>query len=87
MCIRDSHNIDLRLKIFHSENQKVPISGGITLGYDYGRVWIDDDLSDTLHTSYGATLWAAPLDFVALSVGYFLSDEDSRLTVRAGFQF
>jgi len=81
------HNIDLRLKLFNSENNKVPVSGGITLGYDYGRVWIEDDQSDKWHTNYGATLWAAPLDFVALSVGYFTSEEENRLTIRAGFQF
>ena len=81
------HNVDLRLKVFDSENNKVPISGGITLGYDHGRVWVEEEESDEWHNSYGATLWVAPLDFVALSVGYFQSKEDNRLTVRAGFQF
>jgi len=81
------HNVDLRLKIFNSENNKIPISGGITFGFDHGRVWIEEDLSNKWHTSYGATLWAAPLDYMALSIGYFQSEEDNRFTVQAGFQF
>jgi len=81
------HNIDLRIKFFDSENQTVPFSGGITPGFDYGRIWIDDDTSDKMHLSYGGTFWIAPLDYIALSAGMFFSDEGNRLTVRAGFQF
>lgn len=81
------HNIDLRIKIVDSENQTIPVSGGITPAFDYGRVWIDDDTSDKMHISYGGTLWIAPLDFIALSAGMFFSDEGSRLIIRAGFEF
>jgi len=81
------HNVDLRIKILDSENQTIPVSGGITPGFDYGRVWIDEDQSDRWHTSYGATFWIAPLDYIALSVAYFRSSSSNRLTVRAGFQF
>ena len=81
------HNIDIRIKVFDSENQSIPISGGITPGIDYGRVWIDDDTSNKMHVGYGGTLWIAPLDYIALSAGMFLSDEETRFTLRAGFQF
>jgi len=81
------HNIDLRIKILDSENQTIPISGGITPGLDYGRIWIDDDLSSKLHVGYGGAIWLAPVDYIALQVGMFYSEEGSRLTIRAGFQF
>ncbi len=80
-------NTDIRLKIIDSENNVIPISAGITPGFDYGRVWVDDESSDVWHTSYGATLWIAPLDYIALSVGMYRSVEENRFTVRAGFEF
>lgn len=81
------HNIDVRMKFFDSKNNKLPISGGITPGFDYGRVWIDGEDSDKWHTSYGATIWVAPLDYIALSAGMYFSDEERRLVIKAGFQF
>lgn len=81
------HNIDLRIKIIDSENQTIPISGGITPSLDYGRVWVDNDLSSKLHVGYGASVWLAPIDYIALQAGMFYSAEGSRLTIRAGFQF
>lgn len=81
------HNIDLRIKIFDSNNNTVPISGGITPGFDYGRVWIDEEDSDKWHTAYGGTIWIAPLDYIALSAGMFFSENENRLVVKAGFQF
>ncbi len=77
----------MRIKIIDSENQTIPISGGITPGLDYGRVWINGDTSNKLHVGYGGTIWLAPLDYIALQAGMFFSEEGSRLTVRAGFQF
>ena len=81
------HNIDVRIKLLDSENQSVPVSGGITPGFDYGRVWVDDDTSNKMHYSYGGSFWIAPLDYIAFSIGMFFSEEETRLTVRAGFQF
>jgi len=81
------HNIDVRIKVFDSENQSIPISGGIMPGFDYGRVWVDNDVSDKMHLGYGGSLWVAPLDYIALSAGMFFSEEEPRFTVRAGFQF
>ncbi len=81
------HNIDIRIKLLDSENQTIPVSGGITPGFDYGRVWIDDEISDKMHIGYGGSFWIAPLDYIALSMGMFFSEEETRFTVRAGFQF
>ena len=81
------HNIDLRIKFFDSKNSRLPISGGITPGFDYGRVWVDGEDSEKWHTSYGGTIWFAPIDVIALSAGMYFSEEESRLVVKAGFQF
>jgi hypothetical protein len=79
--------LDLRIKIFDSENNVIPLSGGFTPGFDYGRVWVKDDPSDKWHYSYGGTIWIAPLDYIALSTGVFISEEANRLLVKIGFQF
>lgn len=81
------HNIDLRIKLFDSEGSVLPVSIGFTPGFDYGRVWVDDDTSDKWHTSYGGTVWLAPLDYIALSIGMYKSEEQSRLIIGAGVQF
>lgn len=82
-----AHSIDLRIKVFNSKNNTLPISGGITPGFDYGRVWVDGESSDRWHTSYGGTIWFAPLDYIAFSAGMFFSGEENRLVVKAGLQF
>lgn len=81
------HTIDLRIKIIDSENSFLPISGGITPGFDYGRVWIKTEDSDKWHLSYGGSIWVAPLDVVALSAGMFFSEEKPRIAVSASVQF
>ena len=81
------HTIDLRIKLFDSENKFIPLSGGLTPGFDYGRVWIKTEDSEVWHLSYGGAIWLAPLDVVAISAGLFFSDDGSRFAMRASFQF
>ncbi len=81
------HNNDLRLRLFRTENGVIPFSFGITGGFDYGRVWLDDESSDTWHYGYGGGLWIAPVDFLVLHSELFLSEEDRRFTFRVGYTF
>ena len=81
------HNIDLRLKIFDSVNRILPFSFGIVGSFDHGRVWLEGEDSDTWHTTGGGSVWVAPVDFVVINFGYYLTDEENRFTVRFGFDF
>jgi hypothetical protein len=81
------HNLDLRWKMFYSRNRVIPFSVGITGGFDYGRVWLDDENSDTWHHAYGGGLWIAPVDFFVLYFEMFRSLEGDRFTFKAGYAF
>ncbi len=87
-------NIDLRLRLFSSYNRALPFTFGIYAGYDYGRVWLERDDSDTWHSNYGGGIWLAPLDAVVLSFGLFMphnpldeEEEKQRFAFTAGFNF
>lgn len=81
------HTSDLRIKLFSSINKILPFTLGIVGGFDYGRVWLEEENSDTWHTGYGGGIWFAPVDFIVLNFGLFKSDEQNRFTFRVGFDF
>jgi hypothetical protein len=80
-------NLDLRWKLFNSENRVVPFSFGIAGGFDYGRVWVDGENSSTWHNAYGGGIWVAPVDFFVLYFELFRSVEGNRFTFKAGYAF
>ncbi len=81
------HSNDLRIKLFSSINKVLPFTLGIVGGFDYGRVWLEGEDSDTWHTGYGGGLWFAPADFIVLNIGMFKSNDQNRFTFRVGFDF
>ncbi len=81
------HQTDLRLKLFSTENNFLPFSFGLTGGFDYGRVWLNEEDSDTWHYGYGGGVWIAPIDYFVILGDFFVSDEDERLMIRLGFAF
>ena len=81
------HSTDLKLRLKRYITAVAPITIGVYGGFDYGRVWVDNDNSNTLHTSYGGGFWVGSLNAFALNAGYFLSEEDAIIQVGLGFQF
>lgn len=80
-------NLDLRWKMFNSDNRVVPFSFGIAGGFDYGRVWADDENSTIWHNAYGGGIWMAPVDFFVLYFELFHSVEGNRFVFKAGYAF
>ncbi|MFD0860611.1 hypothetical protein ACFQ1M_00200 [Sungkyunkwania multivorans] len=78
---------DLRLRLKRYITPAVPITFGIYGGFDYGRVWLDGESSNTWHTSQGGGLWVSALKKLAFNIGFFNSSEDNMLTVGFGFDF
>ncbi|MGK0366317.1 MAG: hypothetical protein ACI85O_003390 [Saprospiraceae bacterium] len=76
-----------RLKLFTYYNNIVPFSIGIHGGVDYGRVWQPGEASDKWHVGYGGGIWITPVDFIILSLGYYTSDDDTRIQFTVGHQF
>ncbi len=66
----------------------VPGNLGIFGLYDIGRVYLDDESSDTWHSSYGGGLWATFINTAnTASLAIAASEEDTRLYLIAGFAF
>ena len=81
------HSTDLRYEIGRVKNGIIPLSYGALGGFDYGRVWLDDDSSRKWHTSYGGGLWVSGLDSLTARVSYFQSSDGGRFSVGIGFGF
>jgi hypothetical protein len=81
-------NTDLRVKLFNSNQGKIPFSFGVLGGFDVGRVYLSSETSDVWHYSYGGGVFISPFDLATIKVSYFLGDgEIGRLLFGAGFFF
>lgn len=80
---------DIRFNIGKIRKNIIPMTYGVLGGYDYGRVWLDQEVSKTWHQSYGVGLWLNGLNMFTARITYFKgSDEDiSRLAFGLGFGF
>jgi hypothetical protein len=78
---------DLRVGITQFRTSYVPIRLGVTAGFDYGRVWDDADTSEKWKNSYGGSVFINGFQAITANVGYYVSDEDSRIIFTAGFRF
>lgn len=86
---------DLRLNLRKVRTGLLPLNIGIYGGFDYGRVWVDDDLvlnnnsfnSNIWNTSIGGGIFANAADIMTLNLSAFSSDDGLRLAFRVGFGF
>jgi hypothetical protein len=76
---------DLRLMIGRWKSAFLPMQYGILGGFDYGRVWVDNDDSRKWHNSYGGGIWLNAAGAATARVTYFQSSEGGR--VAFGFLF
>ena len=80
-------NTDLRYSLKKIKTGLLPMTLGIYGGYDYGRVWIPNEVSDQWHNSYGGGFFLNAADIMSLTFAYFESDDGSRFTFGLGFGF
>ncbi|MEB8345236.1 hypothetical protein OO010_04210 [Flavobacteriaceae bacterium KMM 6898] len=78
---------DLRLRLKRIVTAVAPITIGVYGGFDYGRVWLENDASNQWHTSQGGGFWISGYRFLALNVGFFNSVEGNMVQVGFGFGF
>lgn len=85
---------DLRLNLRRVKTGLLPLNIGIYGGFDYGRVWIDDDLvgnpvfnSDSWNTSVGGGIFLNAANKITGNLSVFNSDDDLRLAFALGFGF
>lgn len=77
-------NTELRLKLV---NFRMYGEAGVFGFVDHGRVWMDNERSETIHRGYGGGLWAAPFNRWVVTGTYAVSSEDSFLNISMGFFF
>jgi len=80
-------NTNLRINLTKWRSYYLPATMGINIGFDYGRVWLDEEVSDTWHYAYGGGLWISPFQTLLFSIGYYVSDVDKRFELVQIFSF
>ncbi len=85
---------DLRLNLRKVKTGLLPLNIGLYGGFDYGRIWVDDELvsnsnfnSNSWNTSIGGGVFANAADILTLNVSAFHSDDGLRLAFKVGFGF
>jgi hypothetical protein len=76
---------DLRYSFNKFKTALLPVQIGIFGGYDVGRVWVPNDTSNVLHSSYGGGLWINSADIVSGTFNLFTGDEGMRFTFGLAF--
>ncbi len=71
---------DLRYSFNKFRTGVTPLQIGIFGGSDVGRVWVSNDTSDKLHSSYGGGFWINAADLVGGTLNVFSGDEGVRLS-------
>ncbi|WP_189702514.1 BamA/TamA family outer membrane protein [Subsaximicrobium wynnwilliamsii] len=78
---------DLRVGVHQFRTNFIPIRLGLSAGFDYGRVWVDNDNSQQWHNSYGGSVFINGFKALTANVGYYMSDESDRVIFTLGFAF
>ena len=81
------HNTDVRLELGKFKTSVLPFKYGITGGFDYGRVWEENDTSDKWHNSVGGSFWISGLDTFTANLGYYGSSDGGQISFVLGFAF
>ncbi|MBS9464310.1 hypothetical protein KIM67_17940 [Flagellimonas sp. 389] len=78
---------DLKLRLKRYITAVSPVTVGLYGGFDYGRVWAENDPSDKWHTSQGGGFWISSLQALKFNIGYFNSRESNLVQVGFGLTF
>jgi len=81
------HNSDLRIDFGKLANGVIPITFGCYAGFDYGRVWVDNDESSKWHTSPGGGLYFNIAGLTTANIAYFSSSDGGRLNIKLQLSF
>ncbi|WP_298555526.1 metallophosphoesterase [uncultured Algibacter sp.] len=89
-----SQSTDLRLNLRKVKTGLLPLNIGVFAGFDYGRVWVDNELvfdsafnSSKWNTSVGGGVFANAADIMTLNLSAFNSNDGLRLAFKVGFGF
>ena len=81
------HSSDLRLRFPNFKKSFIPMNLGVFGGFDYGRVWLQGEDSNSWHSATGGGLWLNAINMISLQTSYFKGKETGRFTFGIGFTF
>lgn len=70
---------DVRYTIGRLRNGLLPVKYGLYTGFDYGRVWIDNDDSKKWHAAGGGGLWLNGVEVLTAKMSYFHGSDGGRI--------
>ena len=82
-----TQSTDLRWKLVDVKTNIMPIKFGVFGGYDYGRVWLQNETSNQWHNAYGGGVFLNFIDIISTNLSVFKGDEDIRFAFQFGFAF
>ncbi len=80
------HTSDLRLDLVKIK-AGIPMRLGLFTGFDYGRVWYDNENSKKWHSSYGGGIWLNGAQMITGHVSYFKGSDPGRVVFGLNFGF
>ena len=80
-------NIDIRSAIARFRTDFIPMAIGASAGFDYGRVWVEDDNSSQWHTDVGGSIFINAFRAFTGNLGYYVGDEGGRFNFSFNFEF
>ncbi|EDM43962.1 outer membrane protein [unidentified eubacterium SCB49] len=78
---------DLRVKLNRIQTRLIPVDIGIYGGFDYGRVWVENDVSTDWKTAVGGGVFFDTSGLLVGNISAFSSEEGLRVAVRLGVGF
>lgn len=81
------NNSEIRWDFGRVKNNIVPVNMGILVGYDVGRVWIDNEQSDKWHQGVGGGFWMNILETFSARIDYFTGEDGGRISGGVGLSF
>jgi len=80
-------NTDIRFNLRKVKTELVPLQIGLFGGFDYGRIWLNNENSTNWKTSYGAGFWLVGAEMINLNLSVFNSKDGAYVRFGLGFGF
>ena len=78
---------DIRIVMAHLKTSLIPINIGLYGGFDYGKVWLSENNSNTWNNSYGGGLFINAAQIVLGNISIFNAEEGLRFAFKLSFGF
>jgi hypothetical protein len=78
---------DIRLNLRKIKTGLLPLHIGLYTGFDYGRVWLENDIPTTWNSSFGGGVFINGADMISANIGVFKGKENTRISFSLGFNF